>query len=126
MKNLLRFVCICIFVSVVFLVLSVSCTNEKSNASVSVSGLSASISSAVPLNEGYYSASDSYCKYYFRDENGTALLDNAVTSENWSIQKSKSQSSENEFGIFITDQKNVGAVKVACKKYIETRKNAYM
>ena len=124
MKVLSRF--FAVFVSAVFFVLFASCANEKANASVSVSELSVAISSAVPLDEGYYSASDSYCKYYFKDENGTTLFGNSFAADTWTVQKSKSQSSENEFGIFITDQKNIYTVKSACEKYIETRKNAYM
>ena len=124
MKKLLRFVSI--FIAVIFIALSVSCTNKNGNIAVSVSELSTAIASAVPLDEGYYSASDSYCKYYFKDENGNALLGDLVSLKNWTVQKSKSQSSENEFGVFITEQKNVETVKSACEKYIETRKNAYM
>ena len=124
MKMFFRFVCV--FLSFISIAFCVSCSNGNNVISVSVTEISMAISAAVPLDEGYYSASDSYCKYYFKDENGGALLGNIVGAENWTVQKSKSQSSENEFGIFITDKKSVSTVKSVCEKYIETRKNAYM
>ena len=124
MKLFFRF--LCIFLSFISIVFCVSCSNGNEGISVSVTELSEAISSAAPLDEGYYSASDSYCKYYFKDENGGTLLGNIVGTENWTVQKSKSQSSENEFGIFITDKKSVSTVKLVCEKYIETRRKAYM
>ena len=124
MKFFVRF--ISVFVSVIFVIFSLSCANNSEPVSVSISELSSAISSAVPLDEGYYSASDSYFKYYFKDDNGNTLLNSVVDTEKWVVRKSKSQASENEFGIFITEKKNIGTVKSVCEKYIETRKNAYM
>ncbi len=117
---------ISLFIAVLSIASSVSCAKSSDGVYISVSSVSTAISSAVPLEGGYYSASDSYCKYYFKDDDGSAIVGNTVNTENWTVQKSKSQSSENEFGIFITDKKSVGEVKSVCEKYIEIRKNAYM
>ena len=124
MKKLSRFVSV--FISVIISVFFASCADQSVKSPVSVTELSLAISSAVPLDDGYYTASESYCKYYFRDESGTSLLGGIVGPENFTVQKSKSQSSENEFGIFITDFQKTKALKSICEKYIETRKKAYM
>jgi hypothetical protein len=104
----------------------VSCSSEASGTKATVDELATLISSSVSLDEGYYSASESYCKYYFKDKDGRSLLGEIIGEENWTVQKSKSQSSENEFGIFIANDKNISDVKNACENYIETRKKSYL
>ena len=79
------------------------------------------IKSAVPLDEGYYQASEKYFAYYFKDDKG-----NSLKVSDWAIYRSNSQSSENEFGIITTRVNNVDSIKSACQNYIETRRKAYL
>ena len=102
-----------------FIFIFPSCTHQS--LEISKEEIAEAVKSSVPLDDGYYQASEQYFKYYFKDDSGNAL----VVSD-WDIYRSNSQSSENEFGIIIAADGDVNKVKSACENYIKTQRESYL
>lgn len=96
-----------------------SCS-EKS-LELSIDEIAKEIEAVIPLESGYYGASEQYFTYYFKDNDG-----NSLKVHDWAVYRSSSQSSENEFGIITAENGEVSAVKSACEKYIETQRESYL
>lgn len=79
------------------------------------------IEKSVPIKEGYYNPSEQYFSYYFKDTSG-----NALNVSDFIICRSKSQSSENEFGIIVAKSGNVNEIKKSCERYLEIKREAYL
>ena len=101
------------------LVLMSSCGEKE--LSMTATDIADIIEKSVPLEEGYYNPSEQYFAYYFKDMSG-----NALNVSDFIICRSKSQSSENEFGIIVAESGNVNEVKKACERYIEIKREAYL
>ena len=96
--------------------------SARYNTDINVAEVADVIESRVPLESGYYSASDDYFDYYFK-QNGESIKSICA---NWTVRCSNSQSSENEFGIIKAQAGKEKDVEAACKQYIESRRNAYL
>ena len=60
--------------------------------------------------------SEAYFNYYFDAE---GVID-------WSVVRSKSQSSENEIGILVSEPDKVGTVQKCCMEYIDEQRSSYL
>ena len=105
-----------LFAVLVLICLSaVSCSRmqvtEKSSAELMNAALE-----AVRLDGGYYTVSEAYFNYYFDAE---GVID-------WNVVRSKSQSSENEIGILVSEPDKVGTVQKCCMEYIDEQRSSYL
>ena len=94
---------------------AVSCSTPKATDKSAAALMEATVG-AVPLDAGYYAVSDAYFNYYFESD---GVLE-------WSVVRSKSQSSENEIGIVIAEPGRVGEVERSCREYLEEQRRAYL
>lgn len=94
---------------------AVSCSNTQ-KTDKSADELMSAVLAAVPLEAGYYTVSEAYFDYYFDAE---GVLD-------WSVVRSKSQSSENEIGVLVAESGRLEEVRSRCSQYLEEQRIAYL
>lgn len=94
-----------------------SCGKTKYRDDVEISKIADTITSKVPLEDGYYAVDSDYITFYF--EGAESLI------SDHRIMMSTETSNINQFGVFHVKPGNAEAMKKLCESYIATMRDRW-